>query len=174
MKIFLLVLFLNLSIFAGNLELKSGFVSAHTEMMMDSNINPINSNLFADIDINGDITTISGKFWVEMNTFVSENSDRDESMHKNIEVGRFKVATYTISKISKSDKKNTYVVYGRLNFHGISRDIGADAEIFYKDGILKFRVTSMILMSDYGVEMPCMVFMCVRDRVDLVIEASFN
>jgi len=172
-KIFTMLL-LALPLFAINLELKSGYVAAHTEMMMDSTIDPINNYLNADITIeNNEITTIKGKFWVETNLFTSDKSDRDKSMYEEIETDKFAFATYTISGITKSEKEDGYIINGTLDFHGQKRELSADAKITTVDGSLVIEATSMILMSDYGIEMPCLMFMCVRDQVDLLIKATF-
>lgn len=174
MKRIFIMLLLALPLFAINLELKSGYVAAHTEMMMDSTIDPINNYLKADITIeNNDITTIKGKFWVEMTLFTSDKSDRDKSMYEEIEAEKFAFATYTISSIVKSEKEDGYVINGTLDFHGEKRELSADAKITTVSGSLVIEATSMILMSDYGVEMPCLMFMCVSDQVDLLIKATF-
>jgi len=174
MKNIFLILLLNFSLFATDLVLKDGYIIAHTEMMMDSEINPRNNNLKADISLEGnDFTTISGKFWVEMGLFTSDKSDRDENMYEEIEATKFKLATYTISGVTKTQIKDGYIINGKLNFHGQEKPLVAKAEITVVDGSLVINATSMILFSDFGIEMPCMVFMCVRDQVDLTIKASF-
>lgn len=174
MKKILVGLLLALPLFAINLELKSGSVVAHTEMMMDSTINPKNDALKADISIsNNDVTTIKGKFWVEMSLFKSDKSDRDKSMYKDVEAEKFKLSTYTISSVKKTDGENSYTIDGELDFHGVKKPLSAKAKITTVDGSLSINATSMILMSDFGIKMPCMVFMCVRDKVDLLIDAKF-
>ncbi|QHG90357.1 YceI family protein [Sulfurimonas sp. CVO] len=172
-KIFTMLL-LTLPLFAINLELKSGYVAAHTEMIMDKTIDPINNHLKADITIeNSDITTIRGKFWVEMTLFTSDKSDRDKSMYKEIEADKFAFATYTISNIVKTEQEDGYVINGTLDFHGEKRELSAEAKIRSVEGSLVIEATSNILMSDYEIEMPCLMFMCVRDQVDLFIKAAF-
>ncbi|MDD5401154.1 MAG: YceI family protein [Sulfurimonas sp.] len=172
MKKLLLALLLALPLFAVNLQLKSGSVAAHTEMAMDSAIDPLNNSLRADITMEGDdITTLKGKFWVEMNLFVSDKSDRDKNMYKDVEADKFKLATYTISSVTKTD--DGYTINGVLNFHGKEKPLSAKAKITTTSGALAIEATSMILVSDFGIKMPCMVFMCVRDRVDLTVKAAF-
>jgi polyisoprenoid-binding protein YceI len=172
-KIFTMLL-LALPLFAISLELKSGYVAAHTEMLMDKTIDPINNHLKADITIeNSDISTIKGRFWVEMTLFTSDKSDRDKSMYKEIEADKFAFATYTISNIVKTEQEDGYVINGTLDFHGQKRELSAKAKITATEGSLNIDAASIILMSDFGIEMPCMVFMCVRDQVDLLVKATF-
>lgn len=174
MKKIMLVLLLSLPLLAMDLELKDGYVAAHTEMMMDSTIDPINNSLKADISIeNNDVTTIKGKFWVEMSLFTSDKADRDKSMYKDVEADKFKLATFTISSVTKTEVKDGYTISGTLSFHGQEKPLSAKAEITANDGNLLINATSKILVSDFGIKMPCMVFMCVRDQVDLLIKASF-
>lgn len=174
MKKLLIVLLLSLPVFAMELKLSSGSVLAHTEMLMDSQINPINNFLKADISIqDSDVTSIKGKFWVEMFGFVSNKSDRDKNMYKEVEADKYKLATYTISSITKGTQKDSYTINGELDFHGQKKELSADAKISVKDGVLNLEAKTKILVSDFGIEAPCLVFMCVRDQVDLTINATF-
>lgn len=174
MKNILLGLLLALPLLAVDLELKSGSVAAHTEMLMDSTIDPVNNSLQADISIeNNDITTIKGKFWVEMTLFKSDNSDRDANMYKEIQTDKFKSATYTVGSVTKIDGEDSYMIDGTLNFFGQEKALSAKAKITTVDGSLLIEANSMILMSDFGIKMPCMMFMCVRDQVDLLVKAAF-
>ena len=174
MKKILLALLLALPLFSANLQLKSGSVAAHTEMMMDSTIDPLNNSLRAEITMDGDdITTLKGKFWVEMNLFISDKSDRDKSMYKEVDADKFKLATYTISSVTKTEGESNYIINGVLSFHGKEKPLSAKAKITTTNGAPTIEAASMILVSDFGIKMPCMVFMCVRDRVDLLVKAAF-
>jgi len=175
MKKLLLVLFLSLPVYVGAIELSSGSIVAHTEMMMDSEINPTNNNLKASLNMSSDdITSLTGKFWVEMNGFVSDKSDRDENMYESVEASKYNIATYKIDSVIQTKEKDMYKINGTLDFHDKKNPLSAKAKITYNDGVLNLDADSMILMSEFGVEMPCMVFMCVRDQVDLKIKATFK
>lgn len=174
MKKILLVLLLSLPLFATNLVLKNGYVAAHTEMMMDSTIDPVNNYLEADVTIEGsDITSLQGKFWVEMDLFTSDEPDRDKNMYESVESNKYKLANYTISSVTKTQEQDIYMIEGVLSFHGVEKPLSAKAKITVVDGSLTIDATSKILVSDFGVEPPCLVFICVRDQVDLLIKASF-
>lgn len=174
MKKIFIALLLAIPLLATNLELKSGYVSAHTKMLMDKTIDPTNNYLHADITIeNNDITTIKGKFWVEMTLFSSDNIDRDKNMYKEIQVDKFKLATYTISDVKKTEGKDNYIINGILDFHGEKKELSANAKIITTDNNLNIDASSVILMSNYGVKAPCLMFMCVEDQVELLIKATF-
>ena len=175
MKKLFLGLLLSLPLLAGSLQLQSGFIQAHTEMMMDSEINPLNKSLQADVSIEGtNIKTLAGKFWVDLNLFASDKKDRDEHMYESLESTKFTSATFSILNVEATAEANMYTVNGKLNFHGEERAQQAKAKIHFENNTLHFDATSMINMPDYGIEMPCMVFMCVRDQVDLVVKAAFS
>lgn len=172
MRSLVLALLLAFPLLAGNLELKNGSVMAHTEMSMDKTIDPSSSSLHGEVNMDGeDITSLKGKFWVDLTLFKSDNSKRDANMYKDMATDKFKVASFTISSVVK--KGDGYAINGTMNFHGVEKPMSADAKISAKDGGLTIEAKSKMLFSDYGMKMPCMVFMCVRDQVDLTIKANF-
>lgn len=175
MKKLLCFLIISLPLFAGNLQLESASVEAHTEMMMDSAIDPISSQLLADINMQDEnIASLNGKFWIQMNSFSSEKQDRDENMYETLDSEKYKLATYTITSLAPTKDVAIYTIHGKLNFHGVEQELEAKANITMHDNIVDFEASTMINMPDYGIEMPCMVFMCVREQVDLRITASFT
>lgn len=174
MKKLLVLLLFTLPLLSENLTLQEGFVAAHTEMMMDSTIDPLNNTLKADVRMDGnDIATLKGSISVEMDLFISDNSDRDENMDEATEAAKFPLASYTISKVTQAEGENNYLLTGTLDFHGQKRELSFNAEIIQKNDTLTINATSLILMSDYGVEPPCLMFLCVRDQVDLFAKAVF-
>lgn len=156
---------------ASPLQLKNGSVTAHTEMVMDKTIDPKNSSLKGDLTMDGgDITTMRGKFYIEASLFKSDNAKRDDHMHQEMEVGKFKLATYTIQSIVKNG--SDYTINGKLNFHGVEKDLSAKAKVKNDNGTILLDASSSFLMSDFGIKPPCMVFMCVRDKLDLTVNAQ--
>ena len=175
MKRLVFILLCSLPLLAGNLTLKEGFVAAHTEMLMDSTIDPLNNTLRADMSIQGDdLLSLKGKLTVEMSLFVSDNSDRDKNMDEATEVNTYPLASYTITDVTKAEGANNYVLEGTLDFHGKQNPLTFNAEIMHADKTVTINATSMILVSEYGLEMPCMMFMCVRDQVDLFAKAVLS
>lgn len=174
MKKLLVVLLLSLPLFSDSLQLQSGSIAAHTEMMMDSTIDPLSSKLSSEISMqDSNIISLNGKFWVQMSSFVSDKKDRDEHMQKALDSNKYKLATYTITSVVPTSQADIYTLKGKLAFHGVEKELSAKAKITTDDKVVNFKANTMINMKDFGVEMPCMVFMCVRDQVDLVVTASF-
>ncbi len=175
MKKIVFILLCSLPLLAGNLTLKEGFVAAHTEMLMDSTIDPLNNNLIADITMQGDdLLSLRGKLSVEMGLFVSDNSDRDKNMDEATQVEKYPLASYSITNVTKAEGANNYVLEGTLDFHGKQNPLSFNAEIIKEDKTVTINATSMILVSEYDLEMPCMMFMCVRDQVDLFAKAVLS
>jgi len=175
MKKLFYILLLALPLLAGNLQLKEGFVSAHTEMLMDSTIDPLNNSLAADLSIQGDdISTLKGTVSVEVGLFISDKSDRDEHMDEATEALKFPLANYAITKVTKVDGANAYTLTGTLDFHGQKRELIFNAEVLQTDDSLTINATSGFLMSEYGIEPPCLMFLCVRNPVDLFAKAVLS
>ncbi len=174
MKTILLAFLLVSGLLANSLELKEGFVQAHTEMAMDSTINPLNSKLHAEVSMDGDdIMTLKGKFWVDMDMFVSDNTDRDENMDETTNVKKYPLATYTIKNISKKTT-DTYDLVGIMDFHGVKKELTFVTTILKSDEKLHISAETDILGPDFGLDMPCMIFMCVDDKINLLVEAKFK
>jgi len=176
MKKLLTILILALPLLASNLTLKDGFVSAHTEVLGDSSIDPLNTDLKANISMDDGLESLKGDFSIDMGYFSSDNEDRDENMHETTEVEKFPLAKYTIKKVTKQEGENNYTIAGSLNFHGTDKALSFDAEIIEDSSDLVIKGTSTIMVSDYGVDMPCLggFFLCVDDKVDLFVKATLT
>ena len=176
MKTLLLTLLLALPIMAGNLTLQKGFVQSHTEMLMDSKIDSVNKGLHVEVNIDGDdLTTIKGKFWLDVGLFVSDNADRDEHMDEATQATKFPLATYNLTSVTKSDTdKDAYTLHGVLEFHGVKKPVMFNAQILNSENSISISAETQILGPDYGIEMPCMVFMCVDDKIDLLVELTLR
>ena len=176
MKNLLLTLLLAFPLLAGNLTLKKGFVQSHSEMLMDSKIDSVNNVLHVEANIDGnDLTTLKGKFWVDVGLFVSDNEDRDEHMDDATEAIKFPLATYSLTSVTKSDiDKDAYTLHGVLEFHGVKKPVMFNAQILNSENSILISAETQILGPNYGIEMPCMVFMCVDDEIDLLVELTLQ
>ena len=175
MKTLLLTLLLTFPLLAGNLTLKKGFVQSHSEMIMDSKIDSVNNALHVEANIEGNnITSITGKFWLDVGLFVSDNEDRDEHMDEATEAIKFPHATYELKSVSKAEGDDAYTLNGVMEFHGVKKELSFNAQILNNEKSIVISAETQILGPDYGVEMPCMVFMCVDDEIDLLVELTLN
>ncbi|WP_353662259.1 YceI family protein [Hydrogenimonas sp. SS33] len=160
-------------LFAANLSVEKGVVKAHTEVFGDSTIDPETRGLTSRLTMAGMPETIQGSVDISMTVLKSDNAKRDEHMMEAIEADRFPRATYTFEKVTKK-RGDGYVVEGVLTFHGVKRPLKIDARIFNGARTLSFAGHSSFNMSDYGVQPPKLLFLTVRDRIDLAIDVTFK
>lgn len=166
MKKIVTLIVLALPLFSAPLTLKEGFIAAHTEMAMDSTIDPMATHLRTDLTMDGDIVSLKGTISVNLTDFSSDNSGRDENMQESLESAKFVAATYTIGSVEHKDADN-YLLKGTMDFHGVQKEMAFDGEITESGEGMSISVKSSMLISDFGIEMPCMMFLCVRDQVDI-------
>lgn len=157
---------------ASNLVVTKGYVKAHTEVLGDSTINPSTTGLNSHLTMGNNIESIRGTIDISMNILKSDNKDRDAHMLEAIEDAKYPLATYTFKDIKKSDKG--YMVSGILDFHGVKKPLAIQAEITKTNEKINFKGISSFLMSSYNVKPPKMLFLTVRDQIDLDIDVKFE
>ncbi len=151
---------------ASALHITKGQIDAHTEVFGDGSINPSVSKIRSDLHIqNDDPTTLRGRIWFKIADFRSDNSERDEHMDKMFESSKYPEISLDIQRIRKQGSR--YMISGILQMHGVRRPITVAADIVKKNGA--FQITSYfnVKVSDYGMEPPTLLFLSVRDRVDI-------
>ncbi|MGB5507057.1 MAG: YceI family protein [Sulfurovum sp.] len=172
-KAFLLVIMATTTyLTAGNLVVTNGQVKAHTEVFGDSSINPSTTGLNSHLTMGKNIESIRGSIDISMSILKSDNKDRDEHMLEAIEDVKYPVAKYTFKDVVKSD--NGYIVNGILYFHGVKKPLVIQAKIMKSNKKVNFKGTSSFLMSSYDVKPPKMLFLTVRDQIDLDIDVKFE
>ena len=160
------------SLFAQNLVVTQGQVKAHTEVFGDKHIEPLTKSIVSHLQMDGDITSIKGSVDVSVLKLKSDNADRDEHMVKALESKAYPLASYTFKKVQKNDKG--YVIDGVLKFHGVSRPLKVYADIQDKGNTLLLKGKSSFKLSDYRVKPIKLLFMTVRDKIDLKINVTFK
>lgn len=170
-KVIFLALLSSAWLSAGNLVVKEGYVKAHTEVLGDSTIDPSTTGLNSHLTMQNTIESIKGTIDISMDILKSDNQDRDEHMLKTIEEVKYPLATYTFSNVKKTDKG--YIISGILDFHGVKKPLDIQANITKTNENIYFKGTSSFLMSSYNVKPPKMLFLTVRDQVDLDIDVKF-
>jgi len=168
----LLSLFAASALMGGNLVVTKGSVKAHTEVLVDSHIDPVTSTLVSHLTMPKGIESIRGSVEVSLKDLKSDKADRDEHMEEAIESAKFPMATYTFRSVTKQG--NGYTIDGVLKFHNVSKPLKIKASISEKDGKVHLNGNASFKMSSYGVQPPKLLLMTVRDRVDLAIDVNFN
>ena len=101
---------------------------------------------------------------VDLATFDSGNSNRDSNMLTYLEVFQYPDVMFVSNEISVDSKKAS--IKGQLTFHGITIDLNLTADILFTDGF-KAEGSFIILLSEYEVERPVLLFKKIADEMKL-------
>ena len=153
---------------AKTLVVDHGIVKAHTEVFGDSTIDPFTKAIISHLSMDNKIESIKGSMDVLVWKLESDNHKRDEHMAKAIESKLYPVAHYTFKQITPSD--NGYTIKGILNFHGVANPLSFKAQIVKYNKNIEIKAKSFIKLSDYKVKPIKLLFLTVRDRVDLNVD----
>jgi len=153
--------------FGKTLQVENGVVKAHTEVFGDSTIDPETHFLVSNLTIADDVTSIRGSIDASILKLKSDNEDRDEHMVKALESLKYPMARYEIKEILK--KSRGYTINGVMEFHGVKRPLSFDSDILRHGNKVEIMAKSAIRLSDYKVKPIKLLFLTVRDRVDLNI-----
>jgi polyisoprenoid-binding protein YceI len=157
-------------VFGHSLSVEKGIVKAHTEVFGDSTIDPETTAIVSHLTEENGITSLRGSIDVNVRKLYSDNSKRDEHMVGAIESDKYPVATYTFREVIPEG--GHYTISGYLNFHGIKRPLKFDAEITQNAQKMHIKAKSHIKLSEYMVKPIKLLFLTVRDRVDLNVDVT--
>ena len=129
-------------------------------------------------DWQGHSTSISGKILydaddqtanrcslrVDLITFDSGVSNRDSNMLTNLDAFQYPDVMFVSNEISM-EGMNAFIK-GQLTFHGITKDLNLKADISFTDGF-NAEGSFTILLSDYEVERPVLLFKKIGDEMKL-------
>ncbi len=151
---------------ASSLHITGGEIDAHTEVFGDGSINPSIKKIHGNLQMQkDDPETLHGRIWFGIADFRSDNSERDEHMDKMFEKTKYPSIALDINKVTK--RGSSYMIEGTLQMHGTIKPIAVAADIVKKDGAWQITSNFSVKVSDYGMEPPTLLFLSVRDRVDI-------
>lgn len=156
---------------AAELSVTQGSVTAHTEVFGDSTIDPSTTAVTAQLSMGDTPESITGTVTVAVTGLASDNTDRDEHMHEAIASKSFPEATYTFTSVTANDQG--YAIEGTMTLHGVSKPVTLQATLTDSGDTLAMKGSGTILMSDFGIEPPTLLFLTVRDQVDLAFDVTF-
>lgn len=164
---FKVLVFICLGIFsyANNLSITNGSVTAHTEVFGDSEINPSTKDIKGELSIDNSIESIKGKIYFDTLSLISDKKDRDANMYELLEVNNFNTISFEISSISKNEDK--YEIDGVLTLHGVTKNVSSIATITNDNGTIILNGDFSILLSNFGMKPPTLLFLTVRDQIDI-------
>ena len=101
---------------------------------------------------------------VDLTTFDSGNSNRDSNMLTYLDAFQYPDIMFVSNEISVEGINAS--IKGKLTFHGITKDINLTADISFNDGF-NAKGSFIILLSDYEVERPALLFKKIADEMKL-------
>lgn len=155
-------------LYAGPLSFESGSIKAHTEVFGDSSIDPIAKKAVSRLSMEEAATTLRGTMEVSMADLISDNKKRDTNMQETLESDTFPKAVFEIKEVTV--KGANHLLKGMMNLHGVTKPMSFEGTIGQEGSKVRIKASGMMKMSDFGIKPPKMVFLTVRDQVDLSVD----
>jgi polyisoprenoid-binding protein YceI len=172
-KVSIVMLALVTSMVAGNLSFESGMIKAHTEMVADSTIDPVTKKINSHLSMESDPKTLRGSVDISMLDLISDNKKRDEHMQETVESSLFPKTVFEVKEVVAKGGDN-YSLKGTMSLHGMSKPMSFDGSIVEDGNKVRIKATGALKMTDFGIVPPSMMFMKVRDQVDLAVDISLK
>jgi len=157
------------SMFAGNLSFESGAIKAHTEVFGDATIDPVVKRATSHLVMEANPSTLKGTIDVSMGDLISDNKKRDEHMQESLESDTFPKAVFEIKEVIAKGGDH-YTLKGTMSLHGVSKPMSFEGTISEEGGKVHIKAASIMKMTDYGIKPIKMMFLTVRDQVDLSVD----
>lgn len=168
-KLSITALLLVASVYAGNLSFESGSIKAHTEVFGDSSIDPVFKKATSHLSMGDSVGSLRGSIDVSIADFMSDNAKRDANMHETMESDKFPKASFEIKEVIAKGGDNV-ILKGTLSLHGVSKPLSFEGSVSEEGSKVRIKAKSSMKMSDFGINPPKMVFLSVRDQVDLNVD----
>lgn len=172
-KMSLVAVALTASVFAGSLSFESGTIKAHTEVFGDSTIDPMVKKATSHLFIETNPTTIKGSIEIAMSELFSDTKKRDEHMHEAVESDIFPKAVFEVKEVVAKGG-DVYVLKGMMTLHGVTKPLSFEGSITEDAAKVHIKVTSSLKMTDFGIKPIKLMFLTVRDQVDLSVDISLK
>ncbi len=172
LRLFMMTLVLTLWLPAAELLFSHGTVTAHTEILGDSEIDPTTDTIVSKLRMDNGFTSIRGSVEVSVIALQSPNKKRDLDMVETMESEKYPIAIYLFQSVTQAN--DAYLIQGALTLHGVTKDVNITATLNELNNSVKLTGNTSILMTDFGIEPPTLFFFSVRDQVDLHIDVVFD
>ena len=156
---------LGLSLYASNLSVSNSAIMAQTEVFGDSQITPIRRDIKGELTIENSLESIRGNIYFKTITLISDKKDRDKNMYKLLNVDKFETISFDIKNIIKNE--NNYDISGILTLNGISKDIIVKSDISEEKSNILLNGKFSFNLTDFNLEPPSMLFLKVRNQIDI-------
>lgn len=117
-------------------------------------------------------------FYLDLNTLKTGIDRRDQDMYETLNVNEYPFAEFTGSIQSDFDAESTepqqVVVEGEFTVHGETREINIEGQMQMQDNRLHLEAEWILLLEDYNIEPPGILFYRVNDEQEIRIEAELT
>lgn len=153
------------------LIVSNGSVEAHTEVFGDSDITPVSTQITSKLVMDNGIESIHGGLIIKALSLKSAKEDRDKSMYELLHAIEYPTITFNIKKVYKMDGE--YEMLGTLILNGVVKDVKTKAHITQNNNHLLMKGDFSILLSQFNMEPPTLLFLTVRDQIDIHYDVDF-
>lgn len=157
---------------AQSLVVQQSFVQAHTSVFGDSDINPKSTHLKSYLSIDRGIESLNGNITLELLSLKSDNDKRDTHMYETLKVNVHPEALFHIQSVRKEN--DAYVLDGTLLLNGVQKPLKTRAIVIDENSRLTLKGAFRIKMSDFSIVPPTLLFLSVRDEVDVDYDVAFE
>lgn len=161
------------SVYAGTLTFESGSIRAHTEVFGDSSIDPVFKKAVSHLSMEDSVGSLRGVIDVNIVDFISDNKKRDAHMYETMESDKFPKASFEIKEVLSKGGENV-TLKGTMSLHGVTKPMSFEGTVSEEGSKVHIRAKSTMKMSDFGINPPKMVFLTVRDQVDLGVDIALK
>ncbi|MFY9141877.1 YceI family protein [Sulfuricurvum sp.] len=172
-KLSITALLLAASLMAGNLSFESGVIKGHTEVFGDSTIDPMFKKATSHLMLDDTLMSLRGSIDVSMSDFFSDNKKRDEHMQEVLESSLFPKAVFDVKEVVAKGS-DTYLIKGMMTLHGVTKPLSFEGTMNEEGNKLHIKAQSSLKMTDYGIKPIKMMFLTVRDQVDLSVDVTLK
>lgn len=151
---------------------QQGFVQAHTSVFGDSDINPKSTHIKSQLHIDLPVESLSGEIVLELLSLKSDNDKRDAHMYEALKVSAHPEALFRIQSVRK--ESDAYLLEGMLLLNGVQKPLKTRAIVSDENNQLALKGAFQIKMSDFGIVPPTLLFLSVRDEVDVNYDLVFE
>jgi polyisoprenoid-binding protein YceI len=172
-KLSMVALVLSASLTAGNLSFVSGNITGHTEVFGDNTIDPMSKKATSHLSMDASPATLKGAMEVSLSDLFSDNKKRDEHMQEALESSSFPKAIFDLKEtVAKSG--DAYTLKGTMTLHGVSKPMSFEGTITEEGSKVHIKAASVLKMTDYGIKPIKMMFLTVRDQVDVTVDVTLK
>lgn len=172
-KISLVTLALASALSAGSLSFDSGSIKAHTEVFGDRTIDPFTKKATSHFTMDDTPSTLKGSMEISVLDLISDNKKRDEHMQEVLESSSFPKAIFTLKEVIAKGGDG-YTLKGTMTLHGVSKPSSFESTMSDEGGKLHIKATGMIKMTDFGIKPIKLMFLTVRDQLDLRVDVTLR